>query len=292
MCTAIAYYDNGLYFGRTLDHQFSYGEGEISIPVGFDFGFRRVENLQSIYGIRGIGITPNGYPLFFDGMNDQGLCMAGLNFSENCVYADSAKHKNGVASFELIPWVLSQNKSVSEAAEKICRTVILDLPFAEAMAPAPLHWMLADASGCIVIEQTSNGLKIIDNPIGILTNDPPFEWQAENLRRYINLTPNESEHGFSDTLPLSPIGLGSGTVGLPGDWSSPSRFVRAAFVRSNFIPTGAGAVKDFFTILSTVEQPSGICRLSNGTLERTLYKVCYDTNEARIFAEQLYKERS
>ncbi len=284
MCTAIAYYDNGLYFGRTLDHQFSYGEGELTIPKGFDFGFRKTEDRPSLYEIKGVGIMQNGYPLLFDGMNSEGLCMAGLNFSGNCVYADQNRYSEGIASFEFIPWVLSQNKNVREAVEKIKNTVILDTPFAENTPPAPLHWILADSHDCAVAEQTAEGLKVFDNAFGVLANDPTFDWQTENLRRYVNLTPYEKEKGFSETAPLSPIGLGSGAVGLPGDWSSPSRFVRASFVRNNYIPTEKGAVEDFFSILATVEQPSGICRLANGTLERTLYKVCYDTsNNDMIF---------
>ncbi len=281
MCTALTFKSNDFYFGRTLDHNCSYGEKFCTSPKGFNFAFRRSENLPSRYGIIGIAHECAGYPLYYDAVNEAGLCMAGLNFPGNAYFEEPSLHEFGVAPFEFIPWVLAQNASVSEAVEKIKNTVLLKIPFNEALPTAPLHWMLADKASCVVIEQTKNGLSVYDNPVGVMTNNPPFEYHLQNLNNYLNLSPNEPENRFSASLELNTTCLGTGAIGLPGDYSSPSRFVRCAFVKENAVlgENEKENVSQFFHILGSVEQVKGCCRLPNGGFEHTVYTVCYNASK-------------
>ncbi len=281
MCTAASYKTKDFYFGRTLDHNCSYGENICLSPKGFDFGFRREENRPSRYAMLGVAHKCDSYPLYYDAVNEAGLCMAGLNFPENAYFLSPEKHSHGVAPFEFIPWVLSQNASVSEARENIKSTVLLNIPFSKDLPPSPLHWILADENNCIVIEQTKNGLDIYDNPVGVMTNNPTFDYHLKNLNNYLHLSPNEPSNVFSSSLELKSHSLGLGAVGLPGDYSSPSRFVRCAFVKANSISgeSEQESVSQFFHILGSVEMARGCCRLPNGEYEHTVYTVCYNASK-------------
>ncbi len=281
MCTAVSFKTKDFYFGRTLDHHCSYGEKICISPKGFDFHFRREKSAPSKYALLGVALEYDGYPLYYDAVNDAGLCMAGLNFPHNAYFEAPEKHELGVAPFEFIPWVLSQNASVYEARQKIENTALLDIPFNDSFPPAPLHWILADKDSCIVIEQTKRGLSVYDNPVGVMTNNPPFEYQMQNLNNYLNLTPYEPETTFSSESELEKHSLGTGAIGLPGDYSSQSRFVRCAFVKNNSVSNDGEnqSVATFFHILGSVEMPRGCCRLSNGDYEHTVYTVCYNASK-------------
>ncbi len=281
MCTAISFKTKDLYFGRTLDHHCSYGEKICISPKGFDFHFRREEDLPSRYAMLGVALEYDSYPLYYDAVNEAGLCMAGLNFPGNAHFECPENHAFGVAPFEFIPWVLSQNASVADARKKLINTVLLDIPFNDKLPPAPLHWILADKNDCVVIEQTKKGLSVYDDPMGVMTNNPPFEYHLQNLKNYLNLTPNEPKTNFSSESELEKYSLGMGAIGLPGDFSSQSRFVRCAFVKENAVSGDSEkeSVSTFFHILSSVEMTRGCCRLSNGGYEHTVYTVCYNADK-------------
>ena len=128
----------------------------------------------------------------------------------------------------------------------------------------------------MVIEQTADGLHIYDDPAGVLTNEPPFPMQLFRLNDYAQLSPQPPENRFSPALPLETYSRGMGAMGLPGDLSSQSRFVRAAFVRANSV-SGDGeteSLSQLFHILGAVEQQRGCCRLAGGECELTLYTGC------------------
>ena len=230
--------------------------------------------MRKHHAILGTALLQEGYPLYFDAMNEKGLAMAGLLFAGNGVYHKSVSGKDNIPSWAFIPWVLGQCETVEEAEILLENLNLTDLPFSETLPPSPLHWMIADRSRSIVVESMADGLHVYADPIGVLTNDPPFPFHLQNLDQYLNLTAEEPWNRFSDSVELQPFSRGMGAIGLPGDWSSPSRFVRAAFVRANAV-SGEG-VSQFFHILSSVEQPKGCIRLSDGGLEHTLYSICYD----------------
>jgi choloylglycine hydrolase len=215
----------------------------------------------------------DGYPLYYDATNEKGLSIAGLNFPDNAVYFPKSESKENVAPFELIPYILGSCSSVGEALKKIENINLWNIPFSKEYPLSPLHWMLADKKQCVTIEPMKAGLKIYKNSVGVLTNNPPFDYHMYNLANYMNLTPNQPENRFG--ADLKPYSLGMGAIGLPGDLSSASRFVRAAFTKNNSV-SGASeeeSVNSFFHILTSVEQVKGLNRV-NGEYEYTVYSSC------------------
>lgn len=276
MCTAATYRTEGFYFGRNLDYDFSYGEEVTVVPRNFPLPFRNEKTLSHHYAMIGIARVAEGYPLYYDAVNEKGLCIAGLSFAGNAFYRRPDPRRSSIAQFELIPWLLGQCASVSQARRILRETVITDVPFNDETPPSPLHWMLADRLETLVIEPVREGLKLYDNPVGVLTNDPPFPMQTFNLNHYMGLSPQAPENRFSDRLPLFAYSRGMGALGLPGDLSSQSRFVRAAFARLNARSgnTEKESVGQLFHILGSVEQPRGCCMVENGNYEITRYTAC------------------
>ena len=230
MCTAMTFPQGGEhYFGRTLDLDRSLGERVVAAPRNYPLRFRAAGTLERHYAMIGMALAGEDYPLYYEAANEAGLAMAGLNFPGNARYAAPAEGRDNVASFELIPWMLGQCADVEQAEGLLARLNLTDASFREDLPPAPLHWMLADGRRTIVVEAMEDGMHIHPNPAGVLTNNPPFPFQMHHLRQYLNLTREEPVNRFAPALDLAPDCLGMGAVGLPGDLSSPSRFVRAAF---------------------------------------------------------------
>lgn len=283
MCTAVAYQANGMYFGRTLDHTSSYGESVTVTPRAFYLRFREEAALQSHYAMIGMAHVEDHYPLYYDAVNEKGLAAAGLHFVGNAVYGKAvAAGKHNVAQFEFLPWVLAQCASVREARDLLSRTHLRDLPFSRTLPSAPLHWLIADRDEAITVEAVREGLRIYQNPVGVLTNNPPFEQQLFRLNDYMQLSPKPAQNRFSDRLDLHAYSRGMGAMGLPGDLSSQSRFVRASFVKSHAVVGNSEAenVGQFFHILQSVEQVKGCCELADGSLESTLYTSCMNIQKA------------
>ena len=276
MCTAVTYQTKDFYFGRTLDHMRSYGEEITLTPRNFPLPFRETESISHHLAILGMACVLGGYPLYYDAINEKGLAMAGLNFVGYNHYFPSGSEKTDIAQFELIPWILGQCASVREARGLIENTNITGIPFRADLPAAQLHWLIADREEAITLETTAEGIRLWDNPVGVLTNNPPFDQQMLRLADYMQLSPAPPENRLCRQIPLSVYSYGMGAMGLPGDLSSPSRFVRAAFVKLNAFsdPSEADSVSQFFHILGAVEQPRGCCRISAGEYEYTLYTSC------------------
>ena len=276
MCTAITYKTKDFYFGRTLDYDHSYAEQVTITPRNFPLPFHSLPAIIHHYAIIGMAYTVENYPLYYDAVNEKGLAMAGLNFVGNAHYEPNAAGMDNVASFELIPWILCQCESVQEARALLKRMNLTGTSFRHDLPPASLHWIIADPQESITVESTLEGLRIYDNHIGVLTNNPPFHKQVFQLNNYLNLSPDEPNNRFSDKIDLHSYSRGMGAMGLPGDLSSQSRFVRAAFTKLNSV-SGNGeeeSVSQFFHILATVSQTKGCCHLGDGKYEITIYTSC------------------
>lgn len=280
MCTAVSFKSKDHYFGRNLDLDFHYNETVTITPRNYPFVFRCLDTIPTHYAIIGMATVDQNYPLYYDATNEHGLSMAGLNFPGEAVYHAHKQDFDNVAPFELIPWVLAQCKTVKEAKDLLLKTNLCNQPYSADYPLSPLHWMVADKADSIVVEPLAEGLKIHENPIGILTNSPPFEYHLYNLRNYLNLTADMPENRFANKLQLTPYSRGMGAMGLPGDLSSASRFVRAAFVKFNSIcdDDESSAVSQFFHILSSVEQQNGCCKTEHG-YEKTIYSSCCNTDK-------------
>lgn len=276
MCTAATYQTKDFYFGRNLDYEFGYGETVTFTPRHYPFQLNGLGVLDQHYAILGMACVQNNYPLYYDAINEKGLCIAGLNFVGNAWYCKDEPGKDNVAQFELIPWLLGSCATLAEVRTLLAKTNIVNIPFSEQLPLAQLHWLIADKTGSIVVESTADGLHIYDNPVGVLTNNPPFPQQLFALNNYRALSPRTPAVAFADGLDLPVYSRGLGALGLPGDLSSQSRFVRAAFVRMNAKSgsSEAESVGQFFHILHAVEQQRGCCELDGGKYEITLYTSC------------------
>lgn len=302
MCTAATYKTKDFYFGRTLDYDFSYGDEVTITPRNYPFHFIEKEDIKKHYAIIGMAHIEENYPLYYDAINEKGLAMAGLNFVGNACYKDKEEGKDNITPFELIPWILSQCSTVKEARNLLEKSNLLNVPFNDRLPLAQLHWIICDKKEAITIEQVKEGMKIYNNPVGILTNNPPFDQQMFGLNNYMHLSTKSQENHFAPSLNLENYSRGMGAIGLPGDLSSQSRFVRAAFVKMNSISkeTELESVSQFFHILNSVDQQRGCCELEDGAYEITIYTSCCNTDKGiyyytsydnhQITAIDMYKE--
>ena len=276
MCTAATYQTRDFYMGRTLDYEFSYGDQITVTPRNYPFSFLHMPSVSHHYAMIGMACVMDDYPLYYEAFNEKGLGIAGLNFVGNAVYFDPKPEKDNIAQFELIPWLLGSAASVAEARTLLAGATITYTPFSDKFPPAQLHWLIADRNEAITVESTATGLHIYDNPAGVLTNNPPFDMQMFRLNDYMQLSPKQPENRFSDALALRTYSRGMGALGLPGDLSSASRFVRAAFVRAHAVSgeDENASVSQFFHILGAAEQPRGCCEVAEGKYEITIYTSC------------------
>lgn len=281
MCTAATYQTKDFYFGRTLDYEFSYGDEVVVTPRRYSFQFRHVDRMDQHYAMIGMAHVAEGYPLYYDAVNEKGVGMAGLNFVGNAYYREAAADVDNIAQFEFIPWVLGQCASVQEVRKLLDRTRLVNTAFSDRLPLAELHWMISDREETITVESVKEGLRIYDNPVGVLTNNPPFDEQMFRLNDYMKLSPKVPENLFSDKLTLNVYSRGMGALGLPGDLTSGSRFVRAAFVKMNSVSadTEGESVSQFFHILGSVDQQRGCCDTGGGKYEITLYTSCCNADK-------------
>lgn len=281
MCTSATYKTKDFYMGRTLDYEFSYGEEITVTPRNYPFVFRHVGELRTHYAMIGMAYVTDGYPLYYDAVNEKGLGMAGLNFVGNAKYQKVEANWNNIAQFEFIPWLLGSCASVVQAKERLAGIHLVGTPYSDTLPSASLHWLIADKESAITVECDKDGLHVYDNPVGVLTNNPPFPTQMFLLNQYRGISPKQPENRFSDALSLDLYSRGMGGMGLPGDLSSTSRFVRVAFTKLNSV-SGEGeveSVNQFFHMLGTVEQTNGCCEVAPGKYEKTIYTSCMNTEK-------------
>ena len=223
----------------------------------------------------GMATMANGYPLYYEATNEHGLSIAGLNFPGIATYLPYRADCQNVAPFELIPWILGRCKQLSEAKTMLQTVNLWNEPFSTQFPPSPLHWIICDDSGSIIAEPMEDGLHLYDAPLGLLTNNPPYPYHLYHLTDYRNLSNGPGEDRFSGGK-LQPYSNGMGAMGLPGDFSSASRFVKAAYLLENTAEKDS-SLSQFFHILSAVAMPCGAVRMDSGEFEITHYSSCCDT---------------
>lgn len=174
MCTAATYQTKDFYMGRTLDYEFSYGEEITITPRYYPFHFKHGAVLEDHYAMIGMAHVAENYPLYYEGANEKGLAMAGLNFVGNAAYGHQMDDKDNIAVFELIPWLLGQCASVADVRKLVKTLNIVDTVFSPQFPNAQLHWLIADANEAITMECMKDGLHIYDNPVGVMTNIRPL----------------------------------------------------------------------------------------------------------------------
>lgn len=291
MCTAISFNAHSHYFGRNLDLEYSYQESVVITPRWYPFQFRSGITNTEHYAMIGVATVVNNYPLYYDGTNEAGLSIAALNFPGNAFYAHCGSKEYSVAPFELIPWVLSQCRNVDEAQRLLQKTAIVPVSFSDEYPITDLHWLVSDKNKSIVVEPQKDRIWVHDNPYRVLTNNPPFLFHKENVQNYIQLSAKAPENNLTPHIPCQLYSRGMGAIGLPGDLSSGSRFIRALFTRNNSTQPDSEekSVVQFFHILHSVEQQEGCVKLEDG-LEKTVYSSCCNT-ESGVYYYTTYENK-
>lgn len=281
MCTCIDLKAGDNYFGRNLDLEYRFNEKVVITPRNYEFRLKNKTTIKTKHAIIGMATVMEGYPLYAEASNEKGLSIAGLYFPENAYFFEEDGAKLNLTPYELIPYFLGLYETVAEIKDIILNLNITNIPFAPTLPITDLHWMISDGIECIVMEQMKDGLKIYDNPVGVLTNNPPFDYHLTNLNNYMNLTPHYGESRFSDKINLQQYGQGMGAIGLPGDASPASRFVRAAFYKLNSVckENEESSVTQFFHILDAVAMVQGATITKEGKSDITTYSCCINISK-------------
>lgn len=278
MCTVVNQIGGYHLFGRTLDLSYTYGEEVVYAPKGITLPSPTLASITTTHAVMGVAHVAQDFPLYYDAVSEAGLCMAALNFPSYAMYHPPMDGKHNIASFELIPWLLGQCSTLSQAYQLLHEINITPHAFSPDLPPTPLHWMLSDATSSVVIESTKAGLEIHPNPVHVMTNAPDFPQQMTRLADYRHLSPTISPNTLcpTDDLPIYSQGLGS--VGLPGGMTSTDRFVRGVYANTHTIHenTPEEEVNRFFHVMETVSQPKGCAITPTGEPIYTVYTSCGD----------------
>ncbi len=308
MCTAITLQSiqNENFFGRTMDFSYQIEPQFYIIPQNYEWvshatGTKHTDNYRFI----ALGQETDGILGFFDGVNEKGFAAAALYFAGYADYNLPHHGQDLIASLDFLHFILGHLSSVKELPQLMKNILITGVPDPVTQTAAPLHWIATDRSGlCVVIEQTKDGLKLMNNPIGVMANSPDLSWHLTNLRNYMNSSPSQSEEISWGKFSLSPFGQGAGTSPLPGGFTSPERFVRTAFLKTH-VPvakTRTEAITTCFHIMNSVSIPKGIVLTSKGTYDYTKYTAFINTttceyylktyDEPQIVTASLYDDKN
>lgn len=278
MCTSIFMKGNVPLFGRNMDLYYELDFSVVTTPRNYPLYFRMAGKLMRHHAMIGMAVVKDDYPLYCEAANEHGLYMAGLDFPENAYYSpEPDEKKTNISPFELIPFVLGQCKDLAEAVKLISDIHITAVPFADNMPLSPLHWHIADKNSSVVFETTEHGSRIYDNPVNVMTNNPPFDFHLTNLAHYLGLS-NKNPENELEGLGIKPFSFGFGGIGLPGDFSSASRFVKAAFLLRNSVcgEDTESRLSQFFHILSALAMVRGSVKAKDGANDITVYSCCID----------------
>ncbi len=290
MCTGIRFTDTAgnMYFGRNLDWTCGYGERVVvtppaaQVPAAFD----RPGDPERGHAVIGMGIVAGGIPLYFDCGNDAGLAVAGLNFPQSARYAEApVAGRVNVAAYEFPYWIARSFSTLDEVRSALAHVTVVAKPVSEQLPVARLHWIVSDATGSIAVECLEDGVRVWEDDVDVLTNEPDFGWQRQNLRNYLTLSEDEPADAAWGAARLVPFGSGMGMAGMPGDYSGPARFAKVAFVNARYpVQEGERAnVTRLFRTLGSVAVPDGCARMADGSFERTLYTSCFSASSLTYY---------
>lgn len=265
MCTSISITttDRKHLLARTMDFGFPLDPSPVYMPRNFDWKSEADGSpLNSKYGFLGTGRNMGTEFYVADGVNENGLAMAELYLPGEAKYQDAPQvGKINLAPHELILWALGHCKTIDELEESLPNINLVSIAAPGLGVVTPLHWIITDPNGrCVIIEPTEPVLHLKNNDVGVLTNTPNYEWHKNNLRNYLNVTPEQHAPVNVGNYTAVPFSQGTGTVGLPGGFTPPERFVRAAFFKEFVEPaTNEGeGVENAIRILSTATIPKGV----------------------------------
>lgn len=291
MCTAITLQSQQgeTFFGRNMDFSYEIEPHLYIVPKNYEWN--NVLNMRTVhdsYSFIGIGQELNGILGFFDGVNEMGFAAAALYFAGYAKY--DTQQGDGfaeqIASFDFLHYVLGSCASVKDLKVLLKNLSMTGLEDPVTQTVAPLHWIAVDRSGeCAVIEMTEKGKEIFENPIGVLSNSPDFQWHMTNLRNYMDAAPRQTDEVYWGNVRLTPFGQAGGTRPLPGGYTSPERFVRTAYLKS-YIPMPKNrreAIASCFHIMESVTVPKGAVITNRNSYDYTKYTAFINTNTCEYF---------
>lgn len=294
MCTMLTVRtEAGSFAGRNLDLDTPFGEKAVITPSGTKLQMKCGSEMDIRFTMTGMAAVAGGWPLYAEAVNTRGLAMAGLNFPGCAVYHKKKDGFHNVTPYELIPWVLGSCTSAEEARELLSHTNLLAVPFSDGMPLAPLHFMVTDSTSSFVAEPMEDGLRLYDDPYDVMTNNPPFEYHTWNIRNYRHLAANDSADTFSPVYKLEPYAAGMGAIGLPGDSSSASRFVKAAFGVANTPKSldAEGSITQTFHLLDSVAMTDGAVTGPSGKNDITRYSCVMDLSSGDFYYKTYWNSR-
>lgn len=263
-CTGISLTaaDSSYVQARTIEWAYSKLKSEyVVIPRGEKLQSYTPSGLNGIafeakYGVVGLSVVQREF--IAEGLNEAGLSAGLFFFPRFGSYKpyDAANNDKTLADLQVVQWILTQFSSIDELKAAIANVDVTGLD-----KSAVVHWRIGESSGKQVVMEIVNGeVHFYDNTVGVLTNAPGFDWQIANLENYVNLRPGSASNLTLGDVTIEPLGGSSAMLGLPGDFTPPSRFVRAAFFR-NSAPqraTGIDTVLECFHILNNFDVPIAI----------------------------------
>ena len=287
--------DGSVIVGRTMEFAADLRSNVIVIPRAMEYvgsapGDRPGCRWKSTYA--SIGANGFNVPAIVDGLNEKGLAVAIYYFPGYAKYQEVKAEDGGrtIAPWELPVYLLGTCADVTEAVQAVRRIRVAEVAQKDMGFVPPCHYIVHDAARrCVVLEYVGGELKIHDNPLGVITNSPTFDWHLTNVRNYVNLSVNNAPPIDVAGIKFGGLGQGSGMLGLPGDFTPPSRFVRAVAFSQSALPvaTADQAVLQAFHILNQFDIPKGAARsVDRGkeTADYTLWtSVCDLTNHRYYF---------
>lgn len=260
--------DGTVVHARTLEFVFDMDSSVIVVPRGT---VRTGTTPDGKPGLKwttkyaSVGANGAGLPIMLDGLNEKGLASGLFYFPNAAGYMayEAGDAGKTLAPWELGSWILENFATTEEVKQKVEEVVVPTVVFKDWGFSPGVHYIVVDASGAsIVIEYIDGKLNVYDNPLGVLTNSPAFDWHMTNLRNYVNLSDEGLQPVHLGDVKLVPFGQGTGMLGLPGDFTPPSRFVRAAVFSQSALPvsTGREVVLQAFHLLNNFDIPKGAAR--------------------------------
>ncbi len=280
MCTSIAWENGDLYLGRNMDISFNFDREIVIAPRNYRFNFKEMPPLKSHYALMGTAMIVDNFPLFAEAVNEKGLYMAGLNFPGMASFYKSNSPKDNITVNEFIPYILCKADSITKVRELLKNINITDTPFIQGLAIPELHFIISDSGTSLVVECTKSGMNVYENPTGILTNNPSFDMQMHNLNNYMHLSNKSPANTMTSEIELNHYCMGLGALGLPGDYSSQSRFVKSYFLKANAVAeknTTASMIQ-MFHMLDAVAMVRGSV-LDGDKHDITVYSCCINANK-------------
>jgi choloylglycine hydrolase len=286
--------DGSIVYARTLEFGVPLDSQILFVPRRFEFfgttaSGRPGLTWHSKYAT--VGLNCFGKEAFVDGVNEVGLAVGGFYFPGYAGYqtATPEDESRALAPWELITWMLTNFGTVDEIRAAIADVRVAAVPLNAEIGIPPVHFIAHDKAGhSLVVEYVDGKLKTYNNPLGVITNSPSFDWHVTNLRNYINLTATNVPPVDLQGIEFSQFGQGSGMRGLPGDFTPPSRFVRAVALGQSAVAgaTGAEAVANAFHVLNSFDIPEGAVRPADAgrePLDRTQWTSAADLTARRYY---------